>query len=322
MPWHRATSAPRRSRVAVSRCFPKSSGSTSRSPVRHGGGTHSPASSRPWRAIALSIRSPSLQCASIDSGFITIGWTRSRSSKTCLAARSSSGDACERMATSQSLVARAVPRALDPYSTTASMPGIEPTASAAVRLRRVCVVVFIRLSVCTEKSRSPRPLAMHAGGMRDSQLSVKHRHHLRDNLDMLAVVRAETRISQTISWLLLVIHDMPCTEKYRPACKTRRETVFIAPRLGASRPAARPSIGWCAKSPKPCIPFKYLRPSARNWMSYTHGFHRYPLPPFGTAYRRPSVRSRASTSSMICGIVLSLTPLSRPSWIADLSAAT
>ena len=44
---------------------------------------------------------------------------------------------------SQSLVARAVPRALDPYSTTASMPGIEPTASAAVRLRRSCVVGFI-----------------------------------------------------------------------------------------------------------------------------------------------------------------------------------
>ena len=60
-----------------------------------------------------------------------------------LAACSSSGAACERMATSQSLVARAVPRALDPYSTTASMPGIEATASAAVRRRRACVVVFI-----------------------------------------------------------------------------------------------------------------------------------------------------------------------------------
>ena len=44
---------------------------------------------------------------------------------------------------SQSLVARAVPRALDPYSTTASMPGIEPTASTAVRLRRSCVATFI-----------------------------------------------------------------------------------------------------------------------------------------------------------------------------------
>ena len=41
--------------------------------MRHGGGVHSPASSRPWRAIALSSRVPWLQCSSIDSGFITIG---------------------------------------------------------------------------------------------------------------------------------------------------------------------------------------------------------------------------------------------------------
>ena len=49
------------------------------------------------------------------------------------------------MATSQSLVARAVPRALDPNNTTASMPGIAPTASAAVRRRRAWVVVFIAI---------------------------------------------------------------------------------------------------------------------------------------------------------------------------------
>ena len=149
------SSALRRSRVEVSRCFLKSSGSTSRSPVRHRGGVHSPASSRPWRAIALSIRSPSLQCAAIDSGFITIGWTRSRPLKTRLAARSSSGDACERMATSQSLVARAVPRALDPNSTTASMPGIEPTASAAVRLRRAWVVDFMTIRDPADALQSP-----------------------------------------------------------------------------------------------------------------------------------------------------------------------
>ena len=127
----------------MSRVFPRSSVGTSRSSNRHCGAVHSPASSRPWRAIALSIRVPSSQCASIDSGFITIGWTRSSSRNSFLAACSSSGAACERMATSQSLVARAVPRALDPYSTTASMPGIEATASAAVRRRRACVVVFI-----------------------------------------------------------------------------------------------------------------------------------------------------------------------------------
>ena len=130
---HSATNALRKSRVAVSRFCLKSSGFTWRSATRHGGGVHSPASSRPWRAIALSIRSPWLQCASIDSGCITIGLTCSRSSKSRLAARSSSELACERMAMSQSLAARAVPRALDPNSTTASMPGIEPTASAAVR---------------------------------------------------------------------------------------------------------------------------------------------------------------------------------------------
>ena len=67
------------------------------------------------------------------------------------------------MATSQSLVARAVPRALDPYSTTASMPGIEPTASAAVRRRRSCVVVVIGMSPRTgPRHRNVRSWAAHA----------------------------------------------------------------------------------------------------------------------------------------------------------------
>ena len=49
----------------------------------------------------------------------------------------------ERMATSQSLRGWAAPRALDPNSTTASIPGLVSTAAAAARRRRSSVVGFI-----------------------------------------------------------------------------------------------------------------------------------------------------------------------------------
>ena len=67
---------------------------------------------------------------------------------------------------SQSLVARAVPRALEPNSTTASMPGIEPTTSTAVRLRRSYVVAFIDMCVGEGQGIVARIDEMHVVGRR------------------------------------------------------------------------------------------------------------------------------------------------------------
>ena len=78
---------------------------------------------------------------------------------------------------SQSLVARAVPRALDPYSTTASIPGIEPTASTAVRLRRSWVATFIDMY----------PM----GGARDRSARRGHAHSERWNREWTCALGVE-----------------------------------------------------------------------------------------------------------------------------------